>query len=163
MQIERRNLTVDQVLQVKPKHVAALIVTGHKLYQQGRLKDATRIFEGLVLIDGQNAYAHGILGCIYQRQGMLHEAETHFSEALRHFPLHIHSLTNRGEIYLRLGQFQKAATDLVRAIELDPTKKHPAANRARLLVCLVQDAVQLAKEKGTKALEQERKKARKVS
>jgi Flp pilus assembly protein TadD len=163
MHSEKTDSTIAQILQVKPSHVAALIVTGHKLYQQGRLKDAANIFEGLVLIDNNNAYAHGILGSIYQKQGELDSAARHFSETLQRFPHHIHSLTNRGEIYLRLGQFQEAADDLIHAIELDPEKKHPAANRARLLVCLVQDAVQLIKEKGSSALEQEKKKVRKVS
>jgi hypothetical protein len=45
---------------------------------------------------------------------------------------------------LKVGRFEKAASDSLNAIQLDPNKKHPAANRARLLVSIVQNALQLA-------------------
>jgi len=161
--IRKGEITLAQVVKMSPKQVAALLITGHKLYQQGRLKDATNIFEGIALLAGSTAYAHGILGTICQKQNKHELAVKHYSEALNLFPQDMNSLTNRGEVYIRLGKFPEAATDLAKAIQLDPSKKHPAANRARLLVCLVQDAVQLAKEKGTQALDQERQKARRAS
>jgi tetratricopeptide (TPR) repeat protein len=161
--IRKGEITVAEVVKISPKQVAALLVTGHKLFQQGRLTDATNIFEGIVLLAGGTAYAHGILGTICQKQNKHEDSVKHFTEALRLFPQDIDSLTNRGEVYIRLGRFKEAAEDLAQAIELDPFMEHPAANRARLLVCLVKDAVQLAKEKGIQALDQERLKVRRVS
>lgn len=161
--IKRQGITLPEMAQLSPRRLAAIFVTGHQLFQQGRLKDAASLFQGVILLSDAAAYAHGMLGAICQKQGALDVAVGHYTEALRCFPQDINSLTNRGELYLRLGLFQEAATDLMKAIELDPGKQHKAANRARLLVCLVQDAIRFAKEKGTQALEKERRKARKAS
>lgn len=151
---------LTQLFELNAKQVAALLMTGHKLYQLGRIKDAKSIFEGLDTLDGSIAYAHGILGAIYQKEEKYDPAVERYDTALKLFPQDINSLTNRGEIHLKLGRFEQAAADLEKAMELDPERSHPAANRARMLVCLVQDALRLAKEKGTEAVEAERRNAK---
>jgi Tfp pilus assembly protein PilF len=140
-------ISFAQIVKMSPRQVATLLVIGHKLFQQGRLKDATNIFEGIALLTNSTAYAHGILGAIYQKQNQHLLALNHYSEALKLYPQDVNSLTNRGEVYIRLGKFPEAAADLAKAIQLDPSMKHPAANRARLLVYLIQDSVQIVKEK----------------
>src|SRR5262249_33399363 len=145
-------IKLAQVFDVDARQIAALLMTGHNLYAQGRLDDAQKIFEGLVVLDAKNPYVHGILGSIYQKQEKYEAAVERYSSAVSIFPQDLNSLTNRGEIFLKLGKFQDAATDFKSAIDLDPDKRHPAANRARLLVTLTQEALKLAKEKGVEAV-----------
>jgi len=132
--------------------LAALIMTGHTLFKEGRLEEAKQVFRGLAILDGQNPYVHGILGAIHQKQEKYDSALSEYSMALGLYPQDTYSRVNRGEIYLRLGNFRDAAADFKVAIDSDPEKKHPAANRARLMVALTQEALKLAKEKGVQAV-----------
>ena len=135
-------LKVAQILGIHAKHVAAILMTGHTLFEQNKIEEARNIFEGMSVLDGANPYIHGILGAIYQKQEKYDIALEHYNAALRVNPGDIHALTNRGEIALKLGRLQEAASDFRAAMDLDSTRKHPAANRARLLALLVLDAVQ---------------------
>jgi tetratricopeptide (TPR) repeat protein len=150
---------VAEVLGIKTRQIAALVVTGYRFYKQGRTNEAMKIFEGIAVLESHNPYVQGILGSIYQKLEQYEPAIIRYNNALSLLPDDINSLTNRGEIFLKLGRFQEAAHDLKQAIQLDPEKKHPAANRARLLVALVHDAITLTKQKGTIALEEIRKQA----
>jgi len=145
-------LKLAELFDIDAKQVAALLLTGHNYYSQGKLDEAKRIFEGLAVLDGKNPYVHGILGAIYQKQEKYDVAIARYTLALNIFPKDPNSLTNRGEIYLKLGKFKEAAEDFKKAIELDPERKHPAANRARVLVSLTHEALKLAKEKGVDAV-----------
>ena len=149
-----REFTFGSTLARKADEWAALLVTAHNFLSQGRLKEATRIFEGLVVVDSRNPYIQGTLGSIYQKQQRYELALIRYNNALALNPDDMSALCNRGEILLNLGKFQEAAMDLRRAIELDPGKKDGAANRARLLVLIVKDAIVLAKQGGVEALKQ---------
>src|SRR5262245_55134052 len=78
----------------------ALLLTGHNFYQQGRLQEALKIFEGLAVIDTHNPYIHGILGSIYQKQKKYDLALIRYDLALALYQDDIQVLANRGEIYL---------------------------------------------------------------
>lgn len=132
---------------------AALLLTGYNFFKQGRLTEAARIFEGLVVLDSHNPYVQGMLGSIYQKQKEYELAVIRYNNAVELNPNDIHSLVNRGEIFLKLGKFQEAANDLKKAIELDPARKNGAANRARLLVSIVKDAISIAQQDGIQALQ----------
>jgi Flp pilus assembly protein TadD len=153
--------TFTGTLASKTDEWAALLVTGHNYLREGRLKEATSIFEGLVVVDSHNPYIQGILGSIYQQQHRYELALIRYNNALELNPDDVNALCNRGEVLLTQGKFQEAAIDLKRAIELDPEKKDGAANRARLLVSIVKDAITLAKDGGVGALEQAAKVASK--
>lgn len=149
-----REFTFAGALARKADEWTALLVTGYNFFRQGRLKEATRIFEGLVVVDSHNPYIQGMLGSIYQKQQQYELALIRYNNALSIYPDDISALVNRGEIFLKLGNFQEAARDLKRAIELDPAKKDGSANRARLLVSIVKDAIALAQQGGVEALQQ---------
>jgi tetratricopeptide (TPR) repeat protein len=145
LELEKLNsgmVTVAQILRIQPKHVAAILKTGHALFEQNKLEEAKNIFEGMSVLDGANPYIHGMLGAIYQKQEKYEIALEHYNATLRVNPADIDALTNRGEIALKLGRLEEAASDFKAAMNLDPARKHPAVNRARLLVCMVLDAVQ---------------------
>jgi Flp pilus assembly protein TadD len=104
---------------VDPRQIAALLLLGHHLYQQGKLKKAKNVFEGLAILDGRNPYVHAILGEIHEKEGNDGLAITRYNMALNLWPEDITCLRNRGKIYLKLGEFQKAAFDFQKASELE--------------------------------------------
>jgi tetratricopeptide (TPR) repeat protein len=138
---------------------AALLLMGHRFFEQGKLNEARKIFSGLAVLDGSNPYVYGMLGAIFQKEQRYELAVSCYNKSLELFPEDINSLVNRGETLLKLGNFMAAARDLKDSIELDKEQEHPAANRARLLVMLVQDAITLAEEQGISAVQQEQKKS----
>jgi tetratricopeptide (TPR) repeat protein len=150
------DLKLVQRLGMNSRQEAALLQIGFRFYQQGRFADAKNIFEGLALLDETNAYVHGILGSLYQREGKDEAAISSYNAAILLFDNDVDSHVNRGELFLKLGKFQEAAEDFATAIHLDPPRKNRASNRARLLVAITQDALKLGKEKGIEAVQQER-------
>ncbi len=156
--VKKGEMKFSELLNLDSKKIAALLLMGHTYYAQGQLEEAKKVFEGLAVLDGKNAYVHGILGSIYQQEEKFDLAIARYTMALSNFPQDINSLANRGEVFLRLGKFKEAADDLKKAIELDPEKKHPSANRARMLIAITQEALKLVQEKGVQALVDEKKK-----
>lgn len=110
------------------------------------------IFKGLAFIDPQNPYLRTLLGSVLQQQGREEEAMEQYTEALNLFPEDISALTNRGELYLKAGNVMGAAEDLQHAVQLDLMGKHPAANRARLLLNVMESALELVENEGINAL-----------
>jgi Tfp pilus assembly protein PilF len=155
--VKKGELKFSDLLNLDSKKIAALLLLGHTYYAQGQLDEARKVFEGLALLDGKNAYVHGILGSIYQQQERFDLAIARYTMALTNFPGDINSLANRGEVYLRLGKFKEAADDLKEAIELDPEKIHPAANRARMLIAITEEALKLVQERGVEGLVEEKR------
>jgi predicted Zn-dependent protease len=142
----KQNPKMIDALGINGRKIAALLVTGHRMYTQGRLNQARRIFEGLAVLDNTSHYVQGILGSIHQKQKQYDLALLRYNNAIALFPDDIHSLTNRGEIFVQFGRFHEAAEDFKKAIQLDPDRKDPSANRARLLVSLVQETIALKKQ-----------------
>jgi len=155
--VKKGQMKFSELLHLDSKKIAALLLMGHTYYAQGQLEEAKKVFEGLAVLDGNNAYVHGILGSIYQQEEKFDQAIARYTMALNNYPRDINSLANRGEVYLRLGKFKEAADDLKKAIEFDPEKKHPSANRARMLIAITQEALKLVQEKGVQALVEEKK------
>jgi len=151
--------TIGEALGIQPRQEAALLQTGFRFYQQGRFVEAKNIFEGLAVLDENNAYVHGILGSIYQKAGDDEAAIGSYNTAIRLFHKDVSSLVNRGELFLKAGKFQEAAEDFSKAIQLDPGKRNSASNRARLLVAITRDALKPGKKKGIDAVQQERSRA----
>src|SRR5207244_1274932 len=88
---KRGELKFGQLFDIDADQVAALILTGQNMIQQGRLEDAKTIFEGLAALDGKNPYVFGVLGSIYQKEENLNLALAHYSKALELFPNDIYS------------------------------------------------------------------------
>ena len=135
---------------------AAQLASGVRLgllhYSNGRWESAMNIFRGLAFIDPQNPYLHTLLGSALQQQGRVEEAIAEYTEALKLFPEDVSAMTNRGELHLKAGNIREAAADLKRAAQLDVTGKHPAANRARLLLNVMESALELVENEGIDAL-----------
>src|SRR5262245_18727321 len=141
---------------ISSKQTAVLITIGFRLYQQGRLNNAKKIFNGLDVLAPGNAYVLGILGSIDQKQKRFDKAIERYSDALEVTPENLNLLTNRAECFLKVGKIQEASADLKKVIELDKDRTNPAGNRSRLLVQAVHNALQLVKQKGLDSFLQER-------
>jgi Flp pilus assembly protein TadD len=135
---------------------AALLQAGHTLYAQGRLADARNVFAGLAVLDPGNAYVHGMLGSICQREGNAADAVAHFDRCLELAPDDPQAWVNRGEVLLRAGQLEKAAGDFAEALRRDTSGRNPAANRARVLGLLVRETLQACADKGLAGVEEAR-------
>jgi Flp pilus assembly protein TadD len=152
MDTQQRSSSLADEISVTPESMVALMDFGHAFYQQGKLSEARDVFEGIVLLDSSNPYAHAILGSIHQQQNQFEPAIECFSRALKLHSTDINTLTNRGECYLHLGRLEEAAQDLKAAILLDVEEKNLAANRARFLATVTIEALNLAEEGGPQAV-----------
>jgi tetratricopeptide (TPR) repeat protein len=146
--IARGEIKAAEILDVNADQMAAVLAVGHLLYENGKLAEAQRIFDGLLVLDANNPFLHAMLGSIYQKQQRFQFAYGHYTRAIDVFPQDIASLLNRGEILLRFGKFNEAAADFKAAVDLDPEQKNPYANRARLLSRLALESLQVAQDKG---------------
>lgn len=157
MELKNGSFKLIDAIGANATQQAALLVMGHRFFEQGKLNEARKIFSGLAVLDGSNPYVYGMLGAIFQKEQRNELALSCYNRSLDLFPEDVNSLVNRGEIQLKLGNFVEAAGDFKKSIDLDVAQEHPAANRARLLVLLVQDAIAIAEEKGISAVQKEQK------
>jgi Tfp pilus assembly protein PilF len=120
---------------------------GYKLLNAGKLKDAEKIFKGLITLDPFDSYFHTVLGSIHQRQDMKDEAIEEYSRALKVNPFNSTALANRGEIFFQQGRVLEATQDFQAAIENDPECKEPATLRCRVLSMALAKTIEENKEK----------------
>lgn len=111
-----------------------LAEAGHIKFKYGRVDEAEKIFEALLILDHRNAYFHAVMAAIHQKQGRVVQSVVEYSKALQMNPKDVASFVNRGELFLRNKDFRRAAEDLRSAILLDTSGRNLWANRARSLV-----------------------------
>ncbi|MGI8786270.1 MAG: tetratricopeptide repeat protein [Pyrinomonadaceae bacterium] len=90
----------------------------YSLAQQGRLREAIILFEGLLTIAPATAYFQSALGALFLRLENFTKAIKHLDTALNIEPNDIVSLANRGEAYLRNGNVEAARQDLEKALQI---------------------------------------------
>jgi len=83
-------------------------------------EDATRVFKKILQADPESSMAHYGLALILQREGNIHEALSHLSEALRENPDSIPILFSMGKAYQTIGEYENAVSILRKARELSP-------------------------------------------
>lgn len=116
-------------------------------FRHGRVDEAEKIFQMLLLMDHRNAYFHAAMGAVHQKKNRFVEAILEYSRAVRANDKDISSFVNRGEIYLRHKNFKKAAEDFKKAILLDMSGRNLWANRARSLVIALKRSIDISKRK----------------
>lgn len=90
----------------------------YSLAQQGRIREAIVLFEGLVAIAPATAYFQAALGALHLRLKDFPKAIEYFDAALAIEPNDIASLVNRGEAKINAGNADEARTDLEKAVRL---------------------------------------------
>lgn len=126
---ELKGITRDQLYQLSE--------AGFVKFKHGRLEEAERIYQGLIILDHRNAYFHSMMGAIHQKRDRPIEAIMEYSQAVRINSKDVSSFVNRGEIYLRHKNYKKAAEDFRNAILIDREGINLWANRARSLVIAI--------------------------
>lgn len=121
-----------------------LAEAGHIKFKYGRVDEAERIFEALLILDHRNAYFHAVMGAIHQKKGRVVQSIVEYSKALQINVKDVASFVNRGEIFLRNRDYRRAAEDLRSAILLDTSGRNLWANRARSLVIALKRTIERA-------------------
>jgi tetratricopeptide (TPR) repeat protein len=134
-------LTLGQLYGITIEEAYSMAEIGYTMMEQGRLKDAQIIFQGLVLSNPYDGYFHAVLGAIYQKLGMIDGAVEEYSLSLALDPSNVEAYVNRGELMIQKGNFIQAAEDFKSAIAMDPDAENPSANRARALAAIVAAAL----------------------
>jgi len=99
------------------KEMASLLSYGHTFLESAEYDKATTIFNGVLLFDPSNAYAHAMLAVMEQKKSNYTQAIEHYSQSIDHDGRNPTTLTNRGECYLNLGRLEEAAKDFKAAID----------------------------------------------
>lgn len=120
---------------------------GYVKLKHGRVDEAEKIYQALVMLDHRNAYYHSVMGSIHQKKTRPVEAILEYSRALQLDKSDISCCVNRGEIYLRHKNFRKAAEDFRQAILMDKSGRNMWANRSRSLVIALKRSLEAQKGK----------------
>ncbi|MBN2357966.1 MAG: tetratricopeptide repeat protein [Deltaproteobacteria bacterium] len=157
------NITLGELEGIGKEVQYQIAERGYKLLNAGKLKEAEKIFKGLITLDPFDSYFHTVLGSIHQRQDMKDEAIEEYSRALKVNPFNATALANRGEIYFQLGRVLEATQDFQSAIENDPECKEPATLRCRVLSMALAKTIEENKEKILESMAKTKKGAAKKS
>ena len=114
--------------------IEAIEVLGFELYQQGRMREAGAIFEGLIGVDDQMYHGYAGKGAVALAQEKLDEAVDWLTQALERNADDPTVHANLGEALLRLGRFDEAAAEFEKTLMLDPQQKDPRANRTHAIL-----------------------------
>ncbi len=120
---------------LSPKKIAERSMYGHELFQLGRLEEAREVFEELVGLGVEQAYAHTMLGTIYLALDQQDRALELFEIALALESTDIAARVYRGEIRLNRGKLHLAIDDLQLAVRLGDAED-PFVERAKRLIQL---------------------------
>jgi len=120
-------------MHVASPEVLALASIARQYADHGRVDEAFKLLEGLMVLEPDSSYLHTALGCVLLRLGSEAEALEHFDGALQLDPHDAAAHTYAGEIRLRRGEETAGLTHLDAAVALDPEGRNPYSNRARTL------------------------------
>jgi tetratricopeptide (TPR) repeat protein len=112
----------------------AMAAFGFNLYEQGKSREAEKIFRGLIAIDSTLYYGYAGLGALALSDERADEAIPFLVKAVELNPNDASVHANLGEALLRQAKFDDAARHFGRALDLDPDEKDPGANRARAIL-----------------------------
>ena len=113
----------DKILQSRPDHVAALIISGAARLKKGEADKALALFKRAQAGDPNNSSIHSNLGAVYVLQKKYSDGAREYQEALRLAPDQIDSLVSLVQIDLIQGEEKRA---LQRAQQLLPKTKKQA-------------------------------------
>ena len=120
---------------------------GYIKMKHGRIDEAEKIYQALIMLDHVNGYYHSVMAAIHQKQDRPVEAILEYSRAIQIDKTDISCYVNRGEIYLRHRNFRKAAEDFRQAILLDRTGRNMWSNRSRSLVIALKRSLETKKKR----------------
>jgi Flp pilus assembly protein TadD len=135
-------VSIAELKGIKRDELFRLSEAGFIKFKHGRLSEAEKIFQALIILDHRNGYFHAMMGAVHQKRGRPIEAIMEYSQAIKLAPKDIAAYVNRGELYLRHRNFRKAAEDFRSAILMDMSGANLWANRARSLVIAIKRSME---------------------
>ncbi len=135
-------ISLAELKGIKRTELFQLSEAGFTKFKHGRLDEAEKIFQALILLDHRNAYFHAMMGAVHQKRDRPIEAIMEYSQAIKLNSKDISAYVNRGELYLRHRNYKKAAEDFRSAILLDMSGVNLWANRARSLVIAIKRSME---------------------
>lgn len=135
-------LSIAELKGIKRDELFRLSEAGFIKFKHGRLDEAEKIFQALIVLDHRNGYFHAMMGAVHQKRGRPIEAIMEYSQAIKLTPKDIAAYVNRGELYLRHRNYRKAAEDFRSAILKDMSGTNLWANRARSLVIAIKRSME---------------------
>lgn len=133
--------TLGQLYGITIEEAYSVAELGYTLFEQGRIREAQTVFQGLIISNPYDGYFHNVLGAIYQKQGLTDGALEEYSISIALDPANVEGFVNRGELLMSKGNFEQAAADFKKAIELDPDATNRSVNRARALASVTAAAL----------------------
>jgi len=130
-------ISLAELKGISREELFRLAEAGYTKFKHGRMDEAEKIYQGLILLDHRNAYFHAVMGAIHQKRGRPIEAIMEYGMAIKLNKADLSAYVNRGEIYLRHKNYRKAAEDFRNVILMDPVGRNLWANRARSLVIAI--------------------------
>jgi Tfp pilus assembly protein PilF len=115
--------------------LADMVALGHELFSRGKVNEARVVFEGLVISNPADAFAHTMLGTIHLARNDLDAALISFEKAIELDPDDVAARVYRGELRLNRKKVRAAADDFTWALKLAEAGD-PFAERARRLLKL---------------------------
>lgn len=91
--------------ELNENEILALRSLGYSYLEQGQIDSSLIIFEGLTVLDRNNAYNHQMTGALHLEKGLYHEALTELSEAGKINPDEENVLINELKTLFSLGYF----------------------------------------------------------
>ncbi len=135
-------ISIAELKGIKRNELYRLSEAGFIKFKHGRLEEAEKIFQALIVLDHRNGYFHAMMGAVHQQRGRPIEAIMEYSQAIKLAPKDISAHVNRGELYLRHRNYRKAAEDFRNAIMMDMSGVNLWANRARSLVIAIKRSME---------------------
>jgi Flp pilus assembly protein TadD len=142
MQFLEDKISLAELRGIPREDLFRLAEAGYTKFKHGRLDEAEKIYQGLIMLDHRNAYFHAVMGAIHQKRGRPVEAIMEYGLAVKLNKNDLSCYVNRGEIYLRHKNYKKAAEDFRAAIIMDPGGKNLWSNRARSLVIAIKRSIE---------------------
>lgn len=110
----------------------SLNISGDRLYERGKLKEAVEEFQRALTLDGDNVNVRNSLGVCYAQMGKFEEAVAEFSRVTSLDPSDFMGQYNLGCALLSLGREDEAEEAFTRSSELDPKRAAPYFQLAKL-------------------------------
>jgi len=111
-----------------------LLHDAEQLRRAGRISEAARLYQQVLLTDPERFEPHQALGMLCLKTGQFDRAQHFFGEALRLNPLSLDGFCGRGMALLHLQRHHEALACFDKALSLRPESVEALSNRA--LACL---------------------------
>ncbi|MEZ4647957.1 MAG: tetratricopeptide repeat protein [Candidatus Eisenbacteria bacterium] len=111
------DITLAQLEGISAEEIYAVADMGYDLFEEGKIEEAKKIFEGLYTYNPMDPYFRTVLGSIYQRQSSFEEAAHHYTAAVELYPEDVTAWTNLGETQLQWAASLQQSGQADRAAE----------------------------------------------